>query len=186
MTNYLKLFNAAEADIEEISMELLSIDFHPNNFFVISQKLDHVARTMEVVGAGRDSALWKTHWQKKLTDVVEIQWQQALLKGIELPMTVSTVLSGKKCTYSPELPLLKEKYFKELKHYIGWPLEQKFLLGDTLLDNSSALIVCIYAKAEQLFEQLELRLEKYEPFEKKLMIDIDHIEEKLGRDEVSS
>lgn len=93
-------------------MELLSIEFHPNNFFVISQKIDQISKIMEVAGSGRDSSLWKTHWQKKLTDVVEIQWQQALLKGIDLPMTVQAVLSGKKCSYDPDLPSLKEKYFK--------------------------------------------------------------------------
>jgi len=46
MTNYLKLFNASELEIEQISMELLSISFHPNNFFVISQKLDQISRIM--------------------------------------------------------------------------------------------------------------------------------------------
>lgn len=84
---------------------------------------------MEMVGAGRDSTLWKEHWQSKLTTVMEIQWQQALLKGVDLPLTVKTVLVGKKCTYEPDLFVLKEKYFKELKHFIGWPLDQKFLLG---------------------------------------------------------
>ena len=107
MTNYLKLFNSSEAEIEEISIELLGIDFHPNNFFVISQKIDQISKIMEIAGSGRDSVLWKNYWQKKLTDVVEIQWQQALLKGIDLPMTVQTVLAGKTCTYDPELPYLK-------------------------------------------------------------------------------
>ena len=67
---------------------------------------------MEVVGAGRDSTLWRQHWQNKLTTVIEIQWQQALLKGVDLPLTVKTVLIGKKCAYDPTLSLLKEKYFK--------------------------------------------------------------------------
>jgi hypothetical protein len=56
---------------------------------------------MEVVGAGRDSTLWRQHWQSKLTTVVEIQWHQALLKGVDLPLTVKTVLIGKKCAYEP-------------------------------------------------------------------------------------
>jgi hypothetical protein len=30
-------------------------------------------------------------------------WQQALLKGVDIPMTVRTVLVGKKCAYDPEL-----------------------------------------------------------------------------------
>jgi hypothetical protein len=59
MTSYLKLFNASEAEIEEISFELLSIDFHPNNFFVISQKLEQISRIIDVVATNRDSGLWK-------------------------------------------------------------------------------------------------------------------------------
>lgn len=107
MTNYLKLFNASEAEIEEISMELLGIEFHPNNFFVISQKLDQIVRIMDVAGSGRDSTLWRNHWQKKLTEVIEIQWQQTLIKGVNLPMTVRTILIGKRCGYEPDLNELK-------------------------------------------------------------------------------
>jgi hypothetical protein len=70
MTNYLKLFNASELEIEQISIELLSISFHPNNFFVISQKLDQIGRIMEVAGSGRDSAVWKDYWRTKLSQVV--------------------------------------------------------------------------------------------------------------------
>ena len=91
---------------------MLSVDFHPNNFFIISQKIDQISKTMDGVGLGRDSALWKDHWQKKLTEVIEIQWQQALLKGVELPLTVRTVLASKKSAYDPDLNSVKEKYFK--------------------------------------------------------------------------
>lgn len=70
MTAYLKLFNTSESEIESISLELLSIPFTPNNFFVISQKLDQIARLMDVVAVGRDSTLWRNHWCKKLTEVI--------------------------------------------------------------------------------------------------------------------
>jgi hypothetical protein len=56
-------------------------------------------KIMDTAGSNRDSALWRNHWEKKLTEVMEIQWQQALLKGVTLPMTVRTVLIGKKCSY---------------------------------------------------------------------------------------
>jgi hypothetical protein len=61
---------------------LLAIDFHPNNFFVISQKLEQVGRIVEVAAANRDSALWRDHWKAKLTEVIETTWQQALVKGV--------------------------------------------------------------------------------------------------------
>lgn len=58
---------------------------------------------MDIAGSGRDSGIWRSYWKKKLTEVVEIQWQQTMVKGVNLPMTVHTVLMGKKCTYEPDL-----------------------------------------------------------------------------------
>ena len=103
MTNYLKLFNASEAEIEEISLELLSIDFHPNNFFVISQKLEQISRIVEIAAMNRDSELWREYWRNKLTEVIEVVWQQTLIKGIDIPMTVKTTLVGKKPSFDPAL-----------------------------------------------------------------------------------
>jgi len=82
-------------------MELLRIDFHPNNFFVISQKLEQISKIMDVAGANRDSAVWRDYWKSKLTQVIEVIWQQTLLKGVDISMTVRTVLVGKKCSYEP-------------------------------------------------------------------------------------
>lgn len=67
---------------------------------------------MEVAAANRDSALWRDHWRAKLTEVIEVAWQQALVKGIEIPLTVRTVLVGKRAAYEPELHEVKEKYYK--------------------------------------------------------------------------
>ena len=61
-------------------------------------------------------------------------------------MTIKTVLIGKSTAFEPELYEIKEKYYKEMKHYIGWPLEHKFLDGNLLMDNSGGLIADIYKK----------------------------------------
>jgi hypothetical protein len=44
--------------------------------------------------------------------VLEVTWQQALVKGVDIPLTVRTVLVGKKAAYEPELHEVKEKYYK--------------------------------------------------------------------------
>ena len=126
--------------------------------------MEQIARIIEVAASNRDSALWREHWRTKLTEVIEVIWQQALIKGVEIPMTVRTVLVAKKPTFEPELYEIKEKYYKELKHFIGWPLEQKVLAGSALLDSSNQLIVDIYIKTEEKFKQLEESLGKYGHF----------------------
>jgi hypothetical protein len=89
---------------------------------VISQKLEQVGRIVEVAAANRDSGLWRDHWRAKLTEVIEATWQQTLVKGVDIPLTVRTVLVGKRPAYDPELFEVKEKYYRELKHFLGWPL----------------------------------------------------------------
>ena len=51
-----------------------------------------------------------------------------------------------------------------MKHFIGWPLEQKILAGSTLLESSNQFIVDIYIKTEEKFKQLEESLGKYNHF----------------------
>lgn len=62
-----------------------------------------------------------------------------------------------------------------MKHFIGWPLEQKLLDSDYLLGNSSAIIVEIYSKTEELFETLDRRLSKYGELERRMNIDLDNL-----------
>ena len=51
----LKLFNDSENEIEEIALDILAIEFHPNNFFVISQKLEAVNRIMDNLSTNRST-----------------------------------------------------------------------------------------------------------------------------------
>lgn len=67
-------------------------------------------------------------------------------------MTVKTTLVGKKPAFDPALFEVKQKYYKQLKHFIGWPLDQKNLNGNTLVEDSNQLIVDIYVKAEGKFK----------------------------------
>ena len=187
MTNYLKLFNASEAELEEISLELLGIQYHPNNFRVISQKLEQMGRIMEVASVDRESTKWRNHWFRRVRQVIEVIWQQTLVKGVSIPMTLRTTLQGgKHCTYEPDLLEVKENLYREMKQFIGWPLEQKMLEGAKFIEDASELVISIYEKAEQKFEELEIRLKKFRRYEETLALDLDALEERMDKENVSS
>ena len=40
-------------------MELLGIEFNPNNFFVISQKIEQIVKIMDVASSNRDGTIWR-------------------------------------------------------------------------------------------------------------------------------
>ena len=133
----LKLFNDSENEIEEIALDILAIEFHPNNFFVISQKLEAVNRIMDNLSTNRSTDEWKEYWKYKLTEIVGLIWKQAMLKGISIPMTIHSTFSNGSCVYNPELSEIKEKYMKELKSYVGWPSESRFLNGSSIIEEET-------------------------------------------------
>ena len=78
-------------------------------------------KIMESVSTNRETSEWRQYWKIKITEIVGLIWKQALLKGLTISLTVNTAWLGGRCTYSPDLNIIKEKYFKEVKSYIGWP-----------------------------------------------------------------
>ena len=114
-------------------MDILAIEFHPSNFFVISQKIDNINRIIETLSSTRSVGEWREYWRLKITEIVELIWKQAMLKGISIPMNVNTSFSNGICVYNPELNEVKEKYLREVKSFVGWPCESKFLNGADIL-----------------------------------------------------
>lgn len=94
-------------EIEEIAIDIISIEFATHNFFVISQKLEQVFKIINNVSGNRDTEEWKEFWRQKLTDVVGIIWKQALLKGMSIPMTITSAFVSGASVYMPDLSEIK-------------------------------------------------------------------------------
>lgn len=78
---------------------------------MLSQKVEHVARILTKVAAGRDGQDWRQLWLDRITKIVGIGWQKALLRGIPIEVTTSMLLGTNRCMFDPPLYELKEKYF---------------------------------------------------------------------------
>lgn len=100
-----------------------------------------------------------------MTDVIGIIWKQALLKGMNIPMTISSAFVSGSSVYLPDLSEIKEKYLREVKTFIGWPCESKFIDGKRLLEEENAHIINIYIKIEGIFLEMSNNLKKHSKIE---------------------
>jgi hypothetical protein len=69
-------------------------------------------------------------------------------------MTLMPIFQNKQITFQPSLSETKEKYYKEIKSYVGWPLDNKFLNGQKMIDNSVELITQTYKNIETKFDKI--------------------------------
>jgi hypothetical protein len=124
------------------------MEYTTHNFYIINQKVEQINKIIDNASAGRVNNSWKQFWMSKATDVIMIIWQKALINGVEIKMTLTPILQNKQITFQPHLSETKEKYYKEVKSYVGWPLDNKFLNGEKMIDDSVELITQTYQNVE--------------------------------------
>jgi len=100
-------------------------------------------------------------------------------------MKADIVLKGKNIEFRPPIEELKEKYYREIRAFINWPVKTFNGVGGNpeifaaMPKQNSGYLAVVYAKGERLFEKLEKLLETFSSWTAIGYIDVDKIEEKV-------
>ncbi|EGR34655.1 hypothetical protein IMG5_004580 [Ichthyophthirius multifiliis] len=147
-------------------------------------------KTLESGCLGKDQAKckqWKINWDCQLYKALEHQYQrgfQLLDQNLE-EINVDLVLQGKNIQLKPSLEEIKDKYYKEIKVFINWPVKeiQSFSGNSDIYQQmpkqNTDFIVLVYQKAYNLFTILQNELQQYNLWSQIAQFDIETIEDKI-------
>ncbi|EGR34149.1 hypothetical protein IMG5_022750, partial [Ichthyophthirius multifiliis] len=176
-------------NLVDITIILFDIDLLKQKN-VWKEKLEQMKRIIDTGCQGKDPSIcrfWRTNWDFQIYKALEYQYQ----KGLQLldqnmyEINTDLVLKGKNIELKPSLEELKEKYYKEIKNFINWPVKTFQGVGgsieiyNSLTKQNMQYLAVVYSKGEQLFEKLQKLVQSLRPWTAICYLDVQKLEEKL-------